>query len=108
MQLTETESAGGFVAEFTDRHAKRHLVLVAERLPREARVRTARREQRRLASLLRRASREDGEGAPGGWVVGEVPAWAGHELCSAHFVSGAGWAWRVTAAVRRSNERGPR
>ena len=29
------------------------------------------------------------------------PCDGGCELCSAHFISGAGWAWRVTAALSR-------
>ena len=100
MRQPDSGMTAGFVAELSDEQARR-LVLVAERLPREARVRTARREQRRLASLLRRASRAEGEGArdAAAWIAGEPPAGLGRELCSAHFVSGAGWAWRVTAAL---------
>jgi hypothetical protein len=96
----DIDVTAGFVAELSDEQG-RHLVLLAERLPRETRVRTARREQRRLASLLRRASREEREGDRGAapWIMGEPPAGLGRELCSAHFVSGAGWAWRVTAAL---------
>jgi hypothetical protein len=29
----------------------------------------------------------------------------GYELCSPAFVSGPGWAWRVTAELRRSRTR---
>lgn len=101
-QIARTGDDPSIVAEITHDDGTR-LEVLAERLPRGAPVRLRRSEERRLASLLARAGRRTGRADTGPWVDGELPSdLPGRELCSAHFLSGAGWAWRVTATLARS------
>jgi len=74
-----------------------NVLILAERLPRGTPVKVRSADARRLTALLTRAA--DDDATPD---AGERDCAGNCELCSAHFISGKGWAWRVTAALARA------
>ena len=94
------------VATDADRGRHGHLAVVPGGRSRAGEPWTRRRNERRASAPHGRArAAERSHDYSTEWQFGEPPAdLAGHELCSVHFVSGAGWAWRLTAALSRSRE----
>ncbi|MBV9879302.1 MAG: hypothetical protein JO180_02350 [Gemmatirosa sp.] len=96
--MRHADAFGDVVAQITS--GSERLVVVASRLPREAPVHVRPADERRLSALLDRARELAPDVARDAEYDGDADDL--HSLCSAHFVSGAGWAWRVTAALVRA------